>query len=195
MKFFRIFCLFFLMLLPCAKSYALLITHAIPVNNQVAGSHSFTFDLVSHGYNPDTDNINWVIFSYDIEEIIEDPFEDTPDMEEREFVIINDHFLYRRGVFADMDTGSFSERLHWTRGEGCLFSGYNGYEEVCYFQPDNDGFFYSYWDVATENLWMNSISLTIDVTRNYVDEPSPLMLLTMVLSLLIIRQRNTVLSQ
>ena len=190
MKYCKIFC-FILMLLPFSKSYALLITHAIPVDNKIAGSHSFTFDLVSQGYNPATDSINQVIFSYDIKEIVEDPFEDTPDMEEREFVIIHDYFLYRRAVIADMDTGSFSERLHWIRGEGCLFSGYNGDEEVCYFQPDQDGFFYSYWDVYTENLWMNSISLTIDVTRSTVDEPSPLVLLGVVLLLLIIKRRNT----
>lgn len=191
MKCCKIFFLFMLMLLPCAKSYALLITHAIPVNNQIAGSHSFTFDLVSQGYNPDTDSINLVIFSYDVKEIVEDPFEDTPDMEEREFVIIYDHFLYVRGVIADMDTGSVSERVHWESGEGCLFSGYDSNnEEVCYFQPDKDGFFYSYWDVATENLWMNSISLTIDVTRSNVDEPSPLVLLSGALFLLILRREK-----
>lgn len=191
MKCFRIFCLCIPMLLACSKSYALLITHAIPVNNQIAGYHSFTFDLVNHGYNPDTDSINLVIFSYDVKEIVEDPFEDTPDMEEREFVIIHDHFLYVRGVIADMDTGSISNRVHWESGEGCLFSGYDeNNEEVCYFQPDKDGFFYSYWDVYTENLWMNSISLTIDVTRSNVDEPSPFVLLSGALSLFIIRWRK-----
>lgn len=189
MKLLKIF-LFILALLPVSNSYALVITHAHNIDNQISGAQDFTFDLISQGYNPATDVINFVIFSFDIKEIIEDPFEDTPDMDEREFVTIYDRFLYIRGIFPDVDTGVISERLHWTPMTSCRFSGYIGDEEICLFQPDQDGLFYSHWHVDTDNLWMNSISLSIEVTRKNLDEPSSLLLFLAFIPLLILRFRQ-----
>ncbi len=172
-----------LLLLLCSRSYALIITDVIPFNNQLSASNSFTFDMVDQGYNPDTDVIRWVTFEYDIKEIVEDPFEDTGEMEDaREFVIVYDRFLYTRQVFADMDTGVFSERIDWNRMEECRYG--DGGEE-CYFQPDQDGFFYSYWEVSTDNLWLNSISLTIDVDRTDVPEPPIIFLMLGLIPLLL----------
>jgi len=182
MSYVKIF-LFLLTLLSFNKCYALLISHIIPINNQLSYSHSFTFDLVSRGYNPATDVINWVTFSYDIREIEED--------EAEEFVTIFDHFLYWRGIFPDMNTGIVTDRLEWIPQETCRYGEYIDGEEVCYFKPDQDGFFYSYWNVSTDNLWMNSISLTIDVVRTHrVDEPSSILLLAGVLFLLLARSRH-----
>lgn len=177
--------LFILLLLPPSRSYALIISDVIPFNNQLSESNSFTFDMVSQGYNPDTDVIRWVTFAYDIKEIIEDPFEDTAEMEDaREFMIIYDRFLYTRQVFADVDTGVFSERIEWNRTEECRY-GDGG--EICYFQPDQDGFFNSFWAVYTDNLWLNSISLTIDVDRTEVPEPPAIFLLIGLVPLLLRR--------
>jgi len=175
--------LFILLLLSFSRSYALIITDVIPFNNQLGTSNSFTFDMVRQGYNPDTDVIRWVTFEYDIKEIVEDPFEDTAEMEDaREFIIIYDRFLYTRQVFADIDTGVVSERIDWNRMEECRY-GDGG--DVCYFQPDQEGFFYSYWDVSTDNLWLNSISLTLDVDRTDVPEPSVIFLLLGIIPLLL----------
>ncbi len=189
MKYFRIF-FFIALLFPFSKSYALLITHAISVENVISGSHSFTFDLASNGYNPVTDRIDWVTFSYDVREIVEDPFEDDEDPDTREFVTIYDHFLFFRGIFPDMDTRATSIRLQWTPQKECRLLTYVGDEEICYFKPDQDGFFYSYWNVASDNLWMNSISLTLDVTRSTINEPRSLLLLIGIFPLLILRLRK-----
>ncbi len=172
-----------LLLLSFSRSYALIISDVIPFNNQLGERNSFIFDMVSQGYNPHTDVIRWVTFEYDIKEIVEDPFEDTGEMEDvREFIIIYDRFLYTRQVFADMDTGVFREHIDWLRMEECRYG--DGAEE-CYFQPDQDGFFYSYWEVSTDNLWLNSISLTIDVDRTEVPEPPAIFLLLGLIPLLL----------
>lgn len=190
MKPLKIF-LFFLMLLPFSQSNALVITNTIALNNQLSVDNSFTFDMISQGYNPLTDSINFVTMSFDIKEIVEDPFEDHADMDDniREFVIIYDRFLHYRGIFADMDTGVVSDTTSWTPQEECRYGDYVDGEEICYFKPDQDGFFYSYWAVYTDNLWMNSISLSIDVTRADLDEPSSLLLFMSLLSLLIFKTR------
>lgn len=190
MKLLKIF-LLILALLPASNSYALVITHLHNIDNQISGYQTFTFDLISQGYNPTTDVINWVVFSFDVKEIVEDPFEDTPaDMDEREFVTIYDRFLYVRGTFPDMDTGVVSERLYWTPMDTCRFYTYIDDQEICSFQPDQDGMFYSYWSVDTDNLWMNSISLSIEVTRTNLDEPSSLLLFAWLVPLLIMRRRK-----
>lgn len=189
MKYCKIF-LLVLTIFPFTKCYALLISHVLTVDNQLSYSQAFTFDLISQGYNPHTDIINFVTFSYDIKEIVEDPFEDTPDMDEREFVTIFDHFMYYRAIIPDMDTGIVSERMHWTPQEECRFDYEVDGEYVCIFKPDQDGMFYSYWNTDSNNLWMNSISVTLDVTRTNLNEPSPLLFIGGIIPLLILRLRR-----
>lgn len=173
-----------MLLLLCAllssESYALLITDTIQFNDKLSAHNIFRFDLVEQGYNPATDSISLVTFSYDIKEIVEDPFEDGPDSpdDSREFMIIYDRFLFVRGVFYDVDTGVEAWNLHWVPSGGCLHSEWSeAGEEVCVLQPDVDGRFYSSWEVYTDNLWLNSVSISIDVTRKDVSEPSLLILI------------------
>lgn len=174
------------------KSYALLITDTIAFNNKLNERNSFNFDMIAQGYNPLTDAITLVTLTYDIKEIVEDPFEDDATMDDaREFIMIYDRFMFIRDVFPDIDTGIFNSAMHWTRQEDCRYANYsNTGEEICSFHPDKDGLFYSFWDVYTDNLWLNSISLSIDVTRTSVDEPSSLLLFAGLLSLLAFRSRK-----
>lgn len=190
MHFFKLFLLFLMLL--STKSYALLITDTIAFNNKLNERNSFNFDMIAQGYNPLTDAITLVTLTYDIKEIVEDPFEDDATMDDaREFIMIYDRFMFIRDVFPDIDTGIFSSAMHWTRQEDCRYANYsNTGEEICSFHPDKDGLFYSFWDVYTDNLWLNSISLSIDVTRTSVDEPSSLLLFAGLLSLLAFRSRK-----
>ena len=190
MHYFKLFLLFLMLL--SAKSYALLITDTIAFNKKLNDRNNFNFDLIEQGYNPFTDVITRVELSYDIKEIVEDPFEDDATMDDaREFIMIYDRFMFIRGVFPDIDTGVYRSWMHWTRQEDCRYADYsNTGEEICSFHPDKDGLFYSFWDVYTDNLWLNSISLSIDVTRKSVDEPSSLLLFASLLFLLAFRSRK-----
>jgi hypothetical protein len=183
--------LFVLSLLAYSNCHALLITDTISFNNKLNQDwHQFTFELIPQGYNPITDTINFVSLTIDIREIVEDPFEDNGSMEEyREWVTIYDWFLFHRAYIADVDTGVFTEKAAWYPTEDCRYPASEPGGE-CLFQPDQDGLFYSSWQVATDNLWLNSLSLTLDVTRKDLDEPSPLFLFLSLLPLLAFRFRN-----
>jgi hypothetical protein len=185
---------FFVAILFSSKSYALLITDTIHFDNKLETHNLFRFDLMEQGFNPATDSISVVTFAFDIKEIIEDPFEDGPDSPDdtREFMIIHDRFLFVRGVFYDVDTGVHAWNLHWVSSGSCLHSEWSDTgEEVCVLQPDVDGRFYSSWEVYTDNLWLNSVSVTIDVTRQDVDEPSSLFLFSSLLFALMFRFRKS----
>jgi len=187
------FC-FFIAILLSSKSYALLITDTIPFNNKLEQNNFFIFDLMEQGFNPATDLISTVTFAFDIKEIVEDPFEDGPTSpdEIREFMIIHDRFMYFRGVFPDMDTGVYSRSFHSVISEGCMQWGTSeSGEEICVFNPGLDGRFFSSWEVYTDNLWLNSVSVTIDVTRQDVDEPSSLFLFSSLLFALMFRFRKS----
>lgn len=175
-----------------SKSLALPITDTINFDQQLTKFHSyeFTFDLMEQGFNPATDIINMITFSFDVREIVEDPFEDNGStLEHRETVEIHDHFLYYRAYFVDLDTGVVTDRTSWTPVDGCAWPAAEpGYP--CLFQPDLDGRFFSSWRAETDNLWLNSLSLTIDVTRKNVDEPSSLLLFSSLLLLLLIRLKK-----
>jgi len=174
-----------LALLPYSKSQALVITDVIEFDAKVKGDYTFNFDLIKQGFNPATDTINTIIFSFDVKEIIEDAFEDDATMEDvREYVVIRDYFYFFRGMLADVDTGVFIGRTHWESLGECWYF----YDNKCQFQPDKDGQFFSSWQVYTDNLWLNSISIGIEVTRiSEVDEPSSWILLISFLMLLIPR--------
>lgn len=177
--------LLILTLLPFSKSHALVITDVIDFNAKIKGDYTFNFDLIKQGFNPATDTINTIIFSFDVKEIIEDPFEDDATMEDvREYVVINDYFYFFRGILADVDTGVFIGRANWEPSEECWYI----YDNKCQFQPDKDGLFASSWQVYTDNLWLNSISIGVEVTRSSeVDEPSSWILLISFLFLLMPR--------
>jgi hypothetical protein len=183
---------FIALMLLSANSYALLITDTIAFDNKLETQNFFRFDLMEQGFNPATDTISIVTFAFDIKEIVEDPFEDGPTSpdEIREFMIIHDPFMFFRGVFYDVDTGVYSQSTYSVISEGCMRWGTSeSGEEICVFNPGLDGRFYSSWEVYTDNLWLNSVSVTIDVTRQDVDEPSLLLLLTTLLLALIFRFR------
>lgn len=187
--FMKRFLFFFAVLASSVNSYAALITNTIEFNNKLPAYTEFVFDMKEQGFNPATDRITWFNYSFDVKEIVEDPFGDDEDwqMDLWEFAIIYDRFLFYRGIFADMDTGVQNWSHNWTPYYGCHSSIETDQGDVCVFQPDLDGIFYSTWGVYTDNLWLNSISFTIDYTRKEVDEPSSMLLLTMLLFIALFR--------
>ncbi|HTF95065.1 MAG TPA: hypothetical protein VL995_02950 [Cellvibrio sp.] len=175
MRHFKILFFAFL-LLPFSKTFALTITDTIQFNNKLERDwHQFTFDMISEGYNPDTDSITMVSFTIDIREIFTEPFEDEEYAEEfREPLLIHDWFLFYRSYFPDIDTSVSTDRIFWSRTNDCLYEVQFMGTTECLFQPDIDGLFFSSWQVGTDNLWLNSVSLSIEVIRSKVNEPSVL---------------------
>lgn len=166
-----------------ANSHGVLITNTIEFNNKLPTNNHFVFDMKEQGFNPATDTITAFNYSFDVREIVKDPFEDDADSppESWEFVIIYDRFLFYRGIFFDMDTSVQNWGGAWYPTNECLNWIWTSDGEICELQPDIDGIFLSDWAVYTDNLWLNSISFTIDYIRKDVDEPSSLLLLTMLL--------------
>lgn len=184
-------CLLISVLLYSAYSSALTITNTINYNNKISGNQYFEFQMIDAGFNPTTDIINHINLTFDIKEIIEDPYEDGDyDDPNREPMMIFDRYLYYRAIFFDVDTGIYSQSAMWYPAE-CQYMDFDQYgQEQCLFQPDIDGVFYSSWQVHNENLWLNWISFSIDVTRKHVPEPSTLLLFLGGIGLLSIRHRN-----
>jgi hypothetical protein len=184
-----IFCLSVLMTFISLQSHALLITD-IRANTEIReGSDGFSTDMISLGYNPQTDIVNSVRLFVRVHEIVDDSDTDMPDSDSREFVIFYTMlFGARMQVYADVDNESFEFARSYSPNEDtCVIWG----EFECDYDPVKMGLFGIGVAASTSNLWLDEARWELDITRTYLNEPSaPILFLSAILSLVFYRYRR-----
>lgn len=165
-------------LLIAFNANALLITDTYEVNQQIETA-GHIFDLKQVGYSPDTDSITNIKLIYDFVEI--NPDDDTPEDDSREFVIFSSWIFGWRDVHPDIDTGLTIFETGWERNDMCQFATTNDeLIDYCVFNIDLYGNMNAYVTAYTDNLWLNSIKVEIQVDRQItVPEPqhAPLLII------------------
>jgi len=193
---------FFLLLLPfffiSLNANALLITSTYVVEEQLPNREAVgtVFELIPLGYSPETDSITHVKLTYDFTEIWspenqgdeyqyddgsypEFPDENSPQYQD-EFVVFSSWAFYWRDVFGDIDTGLTVFEQDWTRSGNCQFEAFDWENEDnhwCALNLDLAGTMNAYVTSYTNNLWLHSIKLEVEVDRAEVPEPNPILLL------------------
>lgn len=172
---------------------ALLITDTYHADKQLFDNQAEgqVFDLTQAGYSPLTDSITHIKLTYDFIEI--DPDEDTGESDSREFVIFSSWIFGWREVYADIDSGLTVFEMDWQRNEMCqYFSTDDEGTEYCALNLDLDGRMNAYVTAYTNNLWLNSIQVEIEVDRTTeVPEPKPGLLLLLGLFVMACLRRTT----
>lgn len=173
---------------------ALLITDTYTVEQQlvdgVGAGH--IFELIPAGYSPTTDSITHIKLIYDFTEIYSDTNlgdeDEAPDdpinwlPHPNEFVIFSSWIFGWRDVHPDIDTGLTVFETDWIRNDWCQFrtSAVPGDDETeyCVFNIDLDGTLNAWVMPYTDNLWLHSITVEIEVDRRVdVTEPNSGLLL------------------
>lgn len=170
-QFFRL--LLIPILLVTFDANALLITDTRIFNQQLFDNQSagHVFDLTEAGYSPTTDSITNIKLIYDFTEINADV--DTGEDETREFVIFSSWIFGWRDVHPDIDSGLTLFETSWQKSNMCQIYFPDGDDsESCAYNLDVDGRMNAFVTAYTDNLWLNSISVTIDVDRQ-VNVPAP----------------------
>lgn len=143
---------------------ALLITDTYEVNKKISNGEGHVFDLTQAGYSPSTDSITNIKLIYDFIEI--DPDDDTAEDDSREFVIFSSWIFGWRDVHPDIDTGLTIFEMSWERNDMCQFSTTDDeLVEYCVYNIDLLGNMNAYVTAYTDNLWLNSIKVEIEVDR------------------------------
>lgn len=169
----RNFLKFMFCCLPLAPVWAnaLVITDVISINRE-ADSAVLDFDLRRGGYNPLTDSITLVTLTYDVREIVEfDDYDDDSTLESGEqYSMIFD----RKSYFRDISTGTFTQQIDWYKSDTCQIGGFDG--EPCEYSLDLFGTTAEYFRFYSGNIWFGEGTLTVEVNRISVPEPSAIIL-------------------
>ena len=167
---------------------ALLISETYIFEKQLPAStwvgHDFV--LTSAGYSPDTDSITNIKLIYDFTEIMsptnlgdEDFFKDSDEevdinLYSNEVAYFSSSVFYPRDTHPDVDTGLTIFETNWTRNNECQLE--NELTGACEYSLDLNGSLSAYVQSGTDNLWLHSIKVEIEVDRAEVPEPNSLLL-------------------
>lgn len=187
-------CLSVLLTFISFQSHALLITDIRTNTEIMEGYDGFSTDMISLGYNPQTDIVNSVRLFVRVHEIIDDSDIDMPGTDTSEFVVFYLMlFGERMRVFADVDNESFEfTRSYSPNEETCVIWGM----EECDYDPIKTGQFGVGMAASTSNLWLDEARWELDVTRAQLNEPSvPVLFLLAILSLVSCRYRQRVIAK
>jgi hypothetical protein len=161
---------------------AIVITDMVAINRSLNGGVSIDFDLRRQGYNHETDTITLVTISYNFREIVE--FDDIEDQSTWESTEIYSLLFDGRALFRDLSTENLTNRLSWEKNYLCQRGGDDG--EPCIYNLDLFGNTTEFIRTYTDNLWLLDGTLSVEVDRISVPEPSPLLMLWMGLAGLVI---------
>ena len=173
--------LFYVFLLAVSfQAHALVIT-STSYNVELPLGYSYiTADMKSLGYNPKTDTMNYASLSLHFREIIDNG--DDWDAGTNEMIILyTPMFGIGREVYGNMDTQVVSHSRDSFDEYTCL-----NWDEWgnCSWDIVETGKFGIILDVYTENLILDKVYWSLDVTRAEVDEPSTGILLALGLMVL-----------
>ncbi|MES2674483.1 MAG: PEP-CTERM sorting domain-containing protein [Pseudomonadota bacterium] len=154
---------------------AIVITDMVSINRNLNGGVSVDFDLRRQGYNHETDTIRLVTLSYNFREIIE--YDDIDDPSTWESTEIYSLLFDGRAFFRDISTENYTQRLSWQKDYSCQRSSED--DEICFYNLDLFGNTTEFLRSYTDNLWLLDGTLSVEVDRVSVPEPSPFILLCM----------------
>jgi len=180
------------------QAKALLISDTYVVEKQLSHRiwEGHVFELIPAGYSPATDSITHIKLTYDFTEIWspqnqgdtyqyddgsypEFPDENAPQYED-ETVTFSSWIFYWRDWVNDVDTGLTVFETDWTRNDSCQLEAFDWENEDiqwCSLNIDVAGTMNAHILPETNNLWLHSIKLEVEVDRVEVPEPNPLLLL------------------
>lgn len=188
-QFFSLFC--FLFSLISLNASAFLITDTFTVERHVGETPTgTTFELIPLGYNPATDAITHVKLIYAFSEIYssnnlgdEEEYDGTYPQElyENELTLFSSWMFIWREMVNDVDTGLTVFEKDWIRTDACQLELATDPEvmgtEYCALNMDMLGNVNAYLMSFTDNLWLHSITLEVEVDRKAeVSEPNPSLL-------------------
>jgi hypothetical protein len=179
---------------------AILISETFVVEKQLSkgSTTGHIFELINAGYSPATDSITNIKLTYDFTEIWslanqgdEDQYndEDYPEFDENrpqyedEFVTFSSWIFNWRDWEPDVDSGLTVFETDWTRNDYCQFEAFDWQDETkpswCALNIDLAGTANAHVTVETNNLWLHSIKLEVEVDRKETEvvEPNSLLLL------------------
>lgn len=159
---------------------ALIIRDTYIVNRQLAYDtpEGKVFDLTQAGYSPVTDSITHIKLAYDFLELsspynlgdqddIHDPSDD--DVYENEFAVFSSWIFGWREFYGDIDTGPVIFETDWAHRGWCQFPEIidptDEENELCELNIDTKGTMNAFVTSYTNNLWLSSITVEIDVDR------------------------------
>lgn len=173
---------------------AILITDTYVVERQIpsGGGEGHIFELINAGYSPTTDSITYIRLIYDFTEIYSptnegdtdqynENFPDDGPQYQDEFVIFSSWIFNWREVDPDIDTGLTIFERSWVRNDYCQITAnaIPGDDETgyCMLNLDVAGTMNAYVRSYTDNLWLHSIRVEIEVDRTLVPESGSALLL------------------
>ena len=167
-------CLAVICLLPIS-SHALIISDVISVNRTLKIDwRAYDFDLTKHGYNHLTDTIKYIELSYDFSKMV-DEGDDFDNFDTLESIQLNSYIFDGRVNYHDINPGIIKERVGWMKDESyCEKENYNNGE--CEFNLDLNGTAREFLAVYSGNVFLSDVTLSVDVDRVNVPEPSPFIL-------------------
>ncbi|MES2673818.1 MAG: PEP-CTERM sorting domain-containing protein [Pseudomonadota bacterium] len=171
---------------------AFLISDAYLVEKQITiGTwEGHKFELIPAGYAPATDSITRIKIIYDFTEIMsptnlgdadffneDDPEDLSIDMAlyENEPATFHSWIFEPRAMHPDLDTGLTIFETSWTRNNLCQFE--DEETRLCEYNIDMDGTMNAYVLSQSDNLWLHSIKVEVEIDRAEVPEPNSLLLL------------------
>ena len=158
------------------------------------GSLGTIFELIPLGYTPATDTITNVKLTYDFQEIFSSTNEgdteqyndpnypiDGTAMYEDESAIISSWIFNWRDYFPDIDTEVIVYETDWVRSNMCQYEAFGVPSEdstsYCLLNLDLYGNLNAGVTSFSDNLWLNSISVEVEINRQtQVPEPSSVLL-------------------
>jgi len=180
-----------------ANAFLLTDTHIFEKQLIDGYAEGHVFELIPAGYSPVTDSITHIKLTYDFTEIWspqnqgdtyqyddgsypEFPNENAPQYED-ETVTFSSWIFYWRDWVNDVDTGLTVFETDWTRNDSCQFEAFdweNEDDHWCALNLDLDGTMNAYVWPETNNLWLHSIKVEVEIDRAEVSEPNPILLLS-----------------